>query len=520
MASQARPQAAKILLEPTVLQRSFCVGAARCIDVARLKLVRLYDEATEAQRLDQDGWEQIQLSLRGLARQCADLRPDLVRRFSNDGLALTTENVHTVDHDALESPSTMDLPLDVVDVAHVEDAPDNGRPQGLLAAVAERLDAIGAELASTYAAASGAERQQVGERIRARLRELHLLYAHVPQEEARDIQPSPRSHADASVGTDDAEVGTPDGRLVRRRTTVQEVLATLDSGIASSMMVELAPCDDPRTFDVQNDFARMVCGRSAAALVIRLRWVCVVIGILGAAATTLVAFAVHWASGGLGQFALAYEWPLWLEAWFCVGWWLCGCMQLLWVASMQREIAWMALRQVSTLWIIAMTGVFVAALASLYEFGVHRSTWVGMPVYVGCALFFPLVAMADALPPKLRQPVLRFLGPLALGATTVIALVLRLPTAEGTPGELVWTVMGTDTVTNLQALTYSSTVLTVLLAKGVVKGWVSPNRLAFIQTSLDVAEHVSGAAAVQGQHAAPGSSASVAPHPLGPNSLG
>jgi hypothetical protein len=263
----------------------------------------------------------------------------------------------------------------------------------------------------------------------------------------------------------------------------------------------------------------MVCGRSAAALAIRLRWVGVVIGILGGAVPILVILAVHWASGGLGQFALAYEWPLSLEVWYCVGWWLIVCVLLLWFASMQREIAWMALKQVSTLWIIAMTGVVVAAFVSQQEFGVHRSTWVNLPVYVGGALFFPLVAMADALPPKLRLPVLRFLGPTALGAAAAVSLVLRLPTAEDTPGELVWTVMGTDTVTNLQALTYSTTVLTVLLAKGVVKGWVSPNRLAFIQTSLDVAERVSCAAVVQGPPAAPGSSASVAPHPLGPNSL-
>ena len=102
----------------------------------------------------------------------------------------------------------------------------------------------------------------------------------------------------------------------------------------------------------------------------------------------------------------------------------------------------------------------------------------------------------------------------------MIAITLRLPTAEQTPGKLVWTpaVMGTDTVTNLQALTFSATVLTVLLAEGVVKSWVFPNRLAIIQTSLHVAECVSGATAVQGPHT-PASSASVAPHPLGPNLL-
>ena len=415
----------------------------------------------------------------------------------------------------------MDLPLDVGCVGHVEGAHDNGTPQGVLATVAERLDAIGAELAAMYAAASGAERPYVGELIRVFcLRELHLQYAHAPQEE--DNQPSQRSHADASVGTDDVEVDAPDGLQVRRSSTVREVLAVLDSGIASSMVVELAPSDGPCTFDVQNDVARMVCGRSVAALAIRLRWASIVIGMLGAAVPILLIFAVHWASGGLGQFAGAYEWPLWLEVWMCVGWWLTVCGLLLWLASMQREIAWMALKQVSTLWIIAMTGVFVAALVSLYEFGVHRSTWVGLAVYAGCALFFPTVAMADALPPKLRLPVLRFLGPFTLGATATVALVLRLPTAEYTPGELVWTVMGTDTVTNLQALTYSSTVLTLLLAKGVMKSWVFPNRLAaaFIQTSLDVAECVSSATATQGPHAAPASSASVAPYPLGPSLLG
>jgi hypothetical protein len=188
---------------------------------------------------------------------------------------------------------------------------------------------------------------------------------------------------------------------------------------------------------------------------------------------------------------------------------------------MQREIAWMALKQASTLWVIAMTAVFVAAAVSLHEFGVHRSTWVDLPAYVGCELFFPLIAMADALPPKLRLPVLRFLGPFAFGAAAAIALVLRLPTAEDTPGELVWTIMGTDTVTNLQALTYSSTVLTVLLAEGVVTSWVFPNRLAFIQMSVDVAECAASAAAPQRPPStAPAASASVAPYPLTPNSRG
>ena len=253
--------------------------------------------------------------------------------------------------------------------------------------------------------------------------------------------------------------------------------------------------------------------------------------ILGAVVPVLVMFAVHWASGGLGQFALAYEWPLWLEVWVCVGWWFSVPVQLLCFASMQREIAWMALKQVSTMWIIAMTGVWVAAFVSLWELGVRRSTWVVLPVYIGCALFFPLIAMADALPPKLRLHALRFLGPFALGCVAANALLLRLPTAEDTPGKLVWTVMGTDTVTNLQAITYSATVVTVLLAKGILRAWVFPDQLAFVQASLCVTELAADAAvsrdpitpraptAFSSAQAPPGASASVAPHPLDPSSL-
>ena len=183
----------------------------------------------------------------------------------------------------------------------------------------------------------------------------------------------------------------------------------------------------------------------------------------------------------------------------------------------------MALKQVSTMWIIAMTGVWVAAFVSLWELGVHRSTWVVLPVYIGCALFFPLIAMADALPPKLRLRVLRFAGPFTFGAAAAVALVLRLPTAEDTPGELVWTVMGTDTVTNLQALTYSATVMTVLIAKGVFRAWVFPDQLAFVQTSVCCTELAASIPSTDGLHPAcmaiPTASASVAPHPLELSSL-
>jgi hypothetical protein len=343
----------------------------------------------------------------------------------------------------------------------------------------------------------------------------------------------PASHADVSVGTDDVDAESAAGRVAARRMSAQQVLEVLDRGIPSAMAIALRAKHGTRTFDVQRDLASLVCCRSAAALAIRLRWPCIAIAALGATVPALLILSVHWANGGLGQFAFAYAWPLWLEVWLCVGWWLSVGVLFLWYASMQREIAWMALKQVSTMWIIAMTGVWVAAFVSLWELGVRRSTWVVLPVYIGCALFFPLIAMADALPPKLRLHALRFLGPFALGCVAANALLLRLPTAEDTPGKLVWTVMvpRTDTVTNLQAITYSATVVTVLLAKGILRAWVFPDQLAFVQASLCVTELAADAAvsrdpitpraptAFSSAQAPPGASASVAPHPLDPSSL-
>jgi len=247
--------------------------------------------------------------------------------------------------------------------------------------------------------------------------------------------------------------------------------------------IELTAKPFPR-LDPSRDVASLVFGRAAAPLVIRLRWVLAVIASLGAPTPTIVTFAVHWASGGVGQFAIAYEWPLWLEVWWCVGYWVSFGVVVLLYGSLQRELAWIALKQPSTLWIIAMCVLWGAGFVSLHDFGIQRSTWVTVPLHVTPMLFFPLVAMAEAMPPAVRLSVLRYLGLVCLGGTGMIAIALRLPTAEQTPGKLVWTVMGTDTVTNLQVATYSATVIAVLLAEGVMRAWVFPNELAFIRTSV------------------------------------
>jgi hypothetical protein len=114
------------------------------------------------------------------------------------------------------------------------------------------------------------------------------------------------------------------------------------------------------------------------------------------------------------------------------------------------------------------------------------------PQHVGlagvCRAIAPLPACRDGRRTASQAAVARpalFRAVRVRGGATV-ALVLRLPTAEGTPGKLIWTIMGTDTATNLQALTYSSSALMVLLAEGVLNGWVFPNRPRELGTSRNV----------------------------------
>jgi hypothetical protein len=396
----------------------------------------------------------------------------------------------------------------------IEDMSDTVTPS-LCARCALSMEESGTDLEARHYAVAAVERPD-GVQTHHSLCELVLQSTQDVRLAVADSSDPPSARqlgSDASVGTGvdaDNGAGAPATRCA----------------VPSGFTIELTPQHGTRTFDVHRDLASLVCGRSAVTLAIRLRWPCVTIGAVGAAAPVLLIFAVHWANGGLGQFALAYPWPVWLEVWYCVGWWLFVCVLLLWYASMQREIAWMALQQASTLWIIAITGVWVAGWVSVYEFGMNRSTWVSLPTYILCALFFPLIAMADALPPKLRLPVLRFAAPFSLGCSGIVAVGLRLPTATDTPGELVWTLLGTDTITNLQAIAYSSTVLAALLAEGILRAWLLPTESAFIQTSVRIAVHASGSpdhSAPEGPSAAAAAtasaSASVAPYPLGLHAL-
>jgi hypothetical protein len=85
-----------------------------------------------------------------------------------------------------------------------------------------------------------------------------------------------------------------------------------------------------------------------------------------------------------------------------------------------------------------MTCVLVAGDAHNLTVALQRELWIDL------LLFFPLVAMADALPPGLRVYVLRYLVSGAMSLLAFLALALRLPMAADTPGCVQRGVMGFD----------------------------------------------------------------------------
>jgi hypothetical protein len=263
----------------------------------------------------------------------------------------------------------------------------------------------------------------------------------------------------------------------------------LDDDALPTWAARTVPVDGVRTFDVARDVASLVFGVSVADLAVRFRWPCIFVSIVGGVTPITLVFWVHWVRGGWGEYALAYPRPYWNDLWQAAGLWATVPVLLLWFGSLQRDVAWLALKQPSTWWVTLMTAMFTAGDASHLTFALQRELWIDLPVFICCMLIFPLVAMADALPPGLRLPMLRFAGTGLMGLMAVMAVLPRLPSAADAPGCVLWAVMGVDTITNIQAIAYSSTVLVVLLAEGSARAWVWPNQLAFIREPIELRLH-------------------------------
>ena len=248
-------------------------------------------------------------------------------------------------------------------------------------------------------------------------------------------------------------------------------------------------------FHLEHDLASALCGHTASRLVAT-RWFRLTFTATVCFGALLPeALQVVLADCEFGQLPWLYPVPFWLDLWRCLGYWAASPFYFPLFGAMQRELLLKSLSQMSSVWIIVVTCGYISALVSLFTVGLGRSIWLDLPRYAVLLVFFPFMALSDALPEVVRRDVIRYAGAAACVIMATIVTFLNLPWAADAPGIQMWAVMGVESVTNLNMSPKCASILTLLLLRGVVSAWVWPNRLAFIKGPL-VAETVGGAGRV------------------------
>ena len=238
----------------------------------------------------------------------------------------------------------------------------------------------------------------------------------------------------------------------------------------------------PTSLRLEDDLLSFCGARSQALWVTRQRWRFVALAFVGVVLPELLQFV--FADCAFGEFVIAYPSPLWLDTWKSVGYSVGVVLLCLCYSALQRQLLSRVFWMPSTFWILTVSLLLVACEVSLLSFGIGKPLYLTLPVYVGHALFFPLIAMGDALPHSLRLVVLRFFGPAAVSVLACLAIWLQLPAAARAPGSFALTVMGVETLTNLNCLSKAATVLLILVAKGVVRSWLYPDQLSFLRSAI------------------------------------
>ena len=204
---------------------------------------------------------------------------------------------------------------------------------------------------------------------------------------------------------------------------------------------------------------------------------------LGAAAPELLQFV--FADCSFGQFPYAFPVPCWLDYWRCIGYWCCVPVFGLFCSVLQKSLVIMVFQEPTTVAVFAMAFAFIAGVSSWLTTGLGRSIWLDLPRWITLTLFFPLVKFGDALPGELRLLVLRYVGPCVCAVLGGGIAMLHLPAAENRlPGTLLWTVAGVEVITNVKVVVRSAIFLFVLLSNGIFRSWRTPDKAAFIFTTI------------------------------------
>ena len=180
----------------------------------------------------------------------------------------------------------------------------------------------------------------------------------------------------------------------------------------------------------------------------------------------------------------------WLFAYIFIGDFVLIATCLVSLLSMQKRVLRMLIVQTHPWYIMFVTllgeiAYVQAAVASLSK----AEIFLNFATSISSCLFVAVLAFADALLPRTRRRFLRFLTPFACLVVTGYAVSVRLP------GQRIfeWFSAGGETVTNIDVAAKSSSVLLILLSRGIWSGWRHPDQLAYFRSATRVSEGNSNA---------------------------
>jgi len=124
--------------------------------------------------------------------------------------------------------------------------------------------------------------------------------------------------------------------------------------------------------------------------------------------------------------------PLWLEMPVFVISTLIVCWLLVAIGAMQKTLARRLFLQAGTVyvWIVPAVYAWLGLYPTYADSPVRGSIWLYLPALVSQMLAYPTVAMSDALPGKLKRPVIRYFLPCATVSLLLLCVFYRLPGAE------------------------------------------------------------------------------------------
>jgi len=280
-----------------------------------------------------------------------------------------------------------------------------------------------------------------------------------------------------------------------RRSCKQAVVITLvRDGTEGVDLLRLSPIQKEEIVYPGDDLAFWLLGvRGCAALVARTEIFIAAVAIFWLTVTFITeTFTCAPPQKEGGTYEGTCQKPLWGEALLCASSSLLLACVIALYGSMQRQIVKRVLLQAGTMYIWATSVVFVLfGMTPSYAYSpVRGSIWFYAPYLFTLAIGFPVIAMSDALPAKVRRPIVLYVAPLAVVYSIYLSVALRMPGAQASTENVFLYNAGAETMTSFDLRLECLGILGCLLARGALNAWVWPGRMAYMHAKINAEELV------------------------------